>query len=125
MKRLVIAIALAATLPFAASAADGISYEQFRQELLRQLTLQRLREREVDARVRVSEPEIDQFLREQSPQGGELAGIEMNIAQVLVVLPEGASDAQVSAAQARAHLLGDPGQAAFAAADGLQASILE
>jgi peptidyl-prolyl cis-trans isomerase SurA len=38
---------------------------EFRLELRRQLTLQRLREREVDARVRVSEPEIDQFLREQ------------------------------------------------------------
>ncbi len=92
-------------------AADGISYEQFRQELRRQLTLQRLREREVDARVRVSEPEIDQFLREQSPQGGELAGIEMNIAQVLVVLPEGASDAQVSAAQARAQGVADKAHA--------------
>ncbi len=92
-------------------AADGISYEQFRQELRRQLTLQRLREREVDARVRVSEPEIDQFLREQSPQGGELAGIEMNIAQVLVVLPEGASDAQVSAAQARAQGVADKARA--------------
>jgi peptidyl-prolyl cis-trans isomerase SurA len=39
---------------------------------LRQPLLQRLREREVDARVRVSEPEIDQFLREQ-PQGADPA----------------------------------------------------
>ncbi|HNQ09325.1 MAG TPA: SurA N-terminal domain-containing protein, partial [Giesbergeria sp.] len=53
--------------------AEGVSREQFRLELRRQLTLQRLREREVDARVRVSEPEIDQFLREQSPQGADLA----------------------------------------------------
>ena len=40
--------------------------EQFRQELRRQLTQQRLREREVDARVRVSDHEIDQYLREQA-----------------------------------------------------------
>ena len=40
-------------------AADGISQEQFRLELRRQLTQQRLREREVDARVRVSDHEID------------------------------------------------------------------
>jgi peptidyl-prolyl cis-trans isomerase SurA len=92
-------------------AADGISYEQFRLELRRQLTLQRLREREVDARVRVSEPEIDQFLREQSPQGADLASTEMNIAQVLVVVPEGASDAQVAAAQARAQGVADKARA--------------
>ncbi len=92
-------------------AADGVSHEQFRLELRRQLTLQRLREREVDARVRVSEPEIDQFLREQSPQGADLARTELNIAQVLVVVPEGASDAQVAAAQARAQGVADKARA--------------
>jgi peptidyl-prolyl cis-trans isomerase SurA len=91
--------------------AEGVSREQFRLELRRQLTLQRLREREVDARVRVSEPEIDQFLREQSPQGADLARTELNIAQVLVAVPEDASDAQVAAAQARAQGVADKARA--------------
>lgn len=91
--------------------AEGVSREQFRLELRRQLTLQRLREREVDARVRVSEPEIDQFLREQSPQGADLARTELNIAQVLIAVPEDASEAQVAAAQARAQGVADKARA--------------
>ena len=91
--------------------AEGVSREQFRLELRSQLTLQRLREREVDARVRVSEPEIDQFLREQSPQGADLARTELNIAQVLIAVPEDASEAQVAAAQARAQGVADKARA--------------
>jgi len=88
-------------------AADGVSREQFREELRRQLLLQRLREREVDARVRVSEPEIDQFLREQTSLAGAAARAEINLAHILIAVPEGASEAQVAAAQARAQGVAD------------------
>ncbi|WP_119963919.1 peptidylprolyl isomerase [Simplicispira lacusdiani] len=91
-------------------AADGISREQFRQELRRQLMQQRLREREVDARVRVSEQEIDQFLREQSA-GTDQAQLELSLGHVLVSVPEGASPAQVASAQARAQAVADKARA--------------
>lgn len=87
-------------------AADGISREQFRLELRRQLMQQRLRERDVDARVRVSEQEIDQFLREQ-PSTTDLAQLELNLGHVLVSVPEGASPAQVAERQARAQAVAD------------------
>lgn len=45
-------------------AADGITPERFREELRNQLLLQRLREREVDSRVKVSELDVDRYLRE-------------------------------------------------------------
>jgi len=51
-------------------AADGISPAQFRRELRNQLVLQRLREREVTAGVKVTEFDIDQYLREQQQQRG-------------------------------------------------------
>jgi len=91
-------------------AADGIARDQFRQELRRQLVQQRLRERDVDARVRVSEPEIDQFLREQ-PSAADMAQVDLNLGHVLVSVPEGASAAQVAERQARAQAVADKARA--------------
>jgi peptidyl-prolyl cis-trans isomerase SurA len=81
---------------------EGIDPAQFRQDLRNQLLLQRLREREVDARVRVTEPDIDQFLREQQQQGAAGA-VELNLAHVLVAVPENASEAQVAPLRAKAQ----------------------
>lgn len=90
--------------------ADGISPARFREELHNQLTLQRLREREVDGRVRVSELDIDQYLRDQrAPSGG--AASAMELAQVLVPVPEGASAAEVAVLQERAQVLADKARA--------------
>lgn len=87
-------------------AADGISPAQFRSELRNQLLLQRLREREVTAGVRVSEFDIDQYLREQQPSGAA-AGLELNLANILVAVPEDASAAVVSEREARARGVAD------------------
>lgn len=91
-------------------AADGLARDRFREELRRQLMQQRLREREVDARVRVSEPEIDQFLREQA-SGAGVAQTEIQLGHVLVTVPEGASPAQVAERQARAQAVADKARA--------------
>ena len=83
-------------------AADGMDYARFRSDLRDELTLVRLREREVDSQVKVSEQDIDQFLREREAQaqsGPEL----LNIAQILVAVPETATPAQVSVLQAKAQ----------------------
>ena len=83
-------------------AADGMDYARFRSDLRDELTLVRLREREVNARVRVSEQDIDQFLRErevQAQSGPEL----LNVAQILVAVPETATPEQVSVLRAKAE----------------------
>ncbi|WP_225782121.1 peptidylprolyl isomerase [Xenophilus sp. Marseille-Q4582] len=80
----------------------GISREEFRNNIRDQLLLTRLRERELESRVRVSEREIDDFLAEQ--RGGAGAPAEqINIAQVLLPLPENATPAQVAAVQKQAQ----------------------
>lgn len=84
--------------------ADGVDPAQFREELRGQILLSRLRDRELESRVRVTELDIDQYLREQ--QGtGDLASMELNLAHILVALPENATEAQVKAAQAKAQQL--------------------
>jgi peptidyl-prolyl cis-trans isomerase SurA len=93
--------------------ADGISPERFREELRNQLTLQRLREREVDARVRVSELDIDQYLRDQQPatDAAAAAHIGIELAQVLVPVPETASPSEIATLQARAQSVADKARA--------------
>lgn len=81
-------------------AAEGISLASFREDLRQQLMLQRLRERELEPRVRITDAEIDQYLREQ--QESAQGAIELNLAQVLVAVPENAPAALVEELRAKA-----------------------
>lgn len=83
--------------------AQGLVFTQFRTDLRNELLLNRIRERELDAQSKVSEQEIDQYLREQETGS---AGVpqQINLAQILVVVPENASADQLAALQARAQL---------------------
>jgi peptidyl-prolyl cis-trans isomerase SurA len=83
-------------------ARDGTSKERFREELRGQLLMQRLRERDVDGKVKVSDQDIDQFLREQQ-SGADASSSEINLGHILVLVPENATPAQVAQLQARAQ----------------------
>lgn len=87
-------------------ARDGMSKERFREELRNQLLQQRLREREVEARVKVSDLDIDQYLREQQ-QTVDLSAMEINLGHILILVPENATPAQVAERQARAQSAAD------------------
>jgi peptidyl-prolyl cis-trans isomerase SurA len=81
---------------------DGISLNQFRSQLRNQITLTRLRERELESRVRVSDLEVDQYLRER--QGSTVTTTqEINLAQILIAVPEAATAEQVLTLQTRAQ----------------------
>lgn len=85
---------------------DGIDYNQFRSELRDELMVTRLRQREVESRVTVSEQDIDQFLRDQQGSAGagaDLSALALNLAEILVAVPENATPAQVAALQAKAQ----------------------
>jgi peptidyl-prolyl cis-trans isomerase SurA len=56
----------------------------------------------VDPKVTVSDLEVDQFLQDNQTSS-DSSGLEINLAQVLVVVPEGATDAQVKTLQALAE----------------------
>ncbi len=81
---------------------DGLSVTQFRNQLRDQIALQRLRERDVEGRVRVTDLEIDQYLQDQSSRV-DLAAVQLNLAQILVVVPESASTEQSLALRKRAE----------------------
>jgi peptidyl-prolyl cis-trans isomerase SurA len=79
---------------------DGLSVIKFREEIRNDITLKRLREREVEQRVVVTEGEIDAYLANQKSQG--LDKEEYNLSHVLVLVPEQANPAQVTEREGRA-----------------------
>lgn len=87
-------------------AAEGIDINRFRNDLRSQILLQRVRERQVDSRVRVTDADIDDFIREQQGSN-DLANLEMNLAHVLVAVPDGAPPERVQELQARAQSVVD------------------
>ena len=91
--------------------ADGLPFEQFRADLRDQITLTRLREREVDDRIQVSDTEIDLFLAETAAQSVEKT--EYNLAHVFVRVPDQATPDVVTAARDKA----EKARAAAAAGD--------
>ncbi|NMG73202.1 peptidylprolyl isomerase [Aromatoleum diolicum] len=79
---------------------DGVSWNRFRDQIRSEILLTRLREREVDSRVVVTDAEIDNFLT-NNPEA--LSGEEFQIAHILVRVPESADLKQMSERAARAE----------------------
>ncbi len=80
---------------------DGTDYKSFRENLRDQMMTERVREREVQGRIKITDAEIDAYLdkrRAALEQGGQV-----NLAQVLVPVPDGAAEAVVAERRARAE----------------------
>jgi peptidyl-prolyl cis-trans isomerase SurA len=83
-------------------AQDGISVNAFREQLRTRLTLTRLREREIEGRVRVSDLEVEQFLSEQIKAQAAQVPAQLNLGMVLITVPENSSELAVNALGERA-----------------------
>jgi peptidyl-prolyl cis-trans isomerase SurA len=82
---------------------DGMTPQALRNRLKDQLLLTRLREREVDARVRVSDADVEQYLAEQQQRNSNPGSQLINIAHILVAVPEDASEARQAELQRQAE----------------------
>lgn len=78
---------------------DGVAWSQFREDIRQEIVSTRLREREVDAKIYVSESDIDAFLLEQT--GADPSQQEFNLAQILLRVAPGATPEQVTAQRLR------------------------
>jgi peptidyl-prolyl cis-trans isomerase SurA len=79
---------------------EGIAVRDFRDDVRNQVLLARLREREIEPKLRVTDTEVDAFIREQT--GVQTGAVELNLAMILVAVPEGSSAAELARLQARA-----------------------
>jgi peptidyl-prolyl cis-trans isomerase SurA len=80
---------------------DGIQFDKFREEIRDEILLSRLREREVDDRIVVTDNEVDYFLSQQAASP-DLA-TEFNLSHIVLRLPEQASPEDVNRQRARAE----------------------
>ena len=80
---------------------EGIDYARFRNNVRDQLLTERVREREVQGRIRVTDAEIDALLDER--RAAAHASAEYNIAQILVSVPDGANAEETARRRERAE----------------------
>lgn len=83
----------------------GISQTAFREQIRDQIMLSRLHEREVDSRVRVTDTEVENALAARQAANADPLAQEINLANLLVALPENPTPAQVAQAQNQAQQL--------------------
>ena len=81
----------------------GMAQSAFRAQLRDQIILSRLHEREVEGRVRVSDMEVENALAARQATNADPMAQEINLAHLLVALPENPSPAQVAQAQTQAQ----------------------
>jgi peptidyl-prolyl cis-trans isomerase SurA len=77
-------------------AKSGVDLAKLREKLRDQLVLTRLREREVESRVRVSDQDVDRYLAEELAKNTDPLLQEINLANILIAVPERASAADVA-----------------------------
>ncbi len=80
---------------------DGYDFARFREEMRQEIMLRRLRQRQVDSRITVTQQEVDNFLINLQAQGK--ASDEYRLGHILIALPEAASPADIRRAQQRAQ----------------------
>jgi peptidyl-prolyl cis-trans isomerase SurA len=80
---------------------EGTPFNRFREEIREEIMMQRLREREVDNKIQITDSEVDNFLAAES--GGVQGQQEVNLGHILVRIPENASPEQLAARRARAE----------------------
>ena len=82
-----------------ALAKDGVSMRKFRADIRNEITIARLREREVDGRINVSESEVDNFLASQAANNENQD--EYEIAHLLIRTPEEGATEDVQKAKTK------------------------
>lgn len=80
---------------------EGVTFAAFREEIRDEIVLQRLREREVESKIQITESEVENYLAEQASNAQNQQ--EYNLAQILVRVPENASPEQIANRRLRAE----------------------
>lgn len=79
---------------------DGLQFAKFREEIRNEITVARVREREVDSKIVISEGEIDNYLQSEAGKGS--LAEEFEVAHILLRSPESASPEQIGGLKAKA-----------------------
>jgi len=96
-----------------ATEKSGTSWEKYKQNIRREVVISRYRERSVESKLKISDAEIDAFVNTQikRPQSNQALGnVEpemIDIAQILIPVPTGASNSEIASLQSKAQTIYD------------------
>lgn len=79
---------------------EGIPFAKYREDLRREIVIARLRDREVEGRINISDAEVDHYLATAAAREG--GDIEYLLSHILVAVPEQSSPEQIEARRRRA-----------------------
>ena len=79
---------------------DGVSFTKFREDIRNEITLSRVKEREADNKVVVTENELESYFANQAQKGNDT---EFNLGHILIQVPEQASAEQIQVRKKRAE----------------------
>ena len=82
-------------------AAEGMDFKRYREQIREQMMVERIRDAEVRRNLTISESDVDDYIAQQAQQAKSAA--QINIAQILISVPEGAKEADVAVRRARAE----------------------
>ena len=80
---------------------QGLSYSSFRSNIRDQISVERVREREVNQRIRITDADVEALIEQRRAASGKTA--QINVAQILVTVPEGAGADVIAQRRARAE----------------------
>ncbi|HZQ61503.1 MAG TPA: peptidylprolyl isomerase [Casimicrobiaceae bacterium] len=80
---------------------EGIPFAKYREDLRNEMLMQKLREREVDQRIQVTDADVDNFLASLAAQSG--GDMEYRLAHILVLAPDQGTPEQIDARRRRAE----------------------
>ena len=81
---------------------QGQNVDLYKVRLRQQMILQKLRERDVISRVKISDLEADKYLLDQQKKGASTVQL-LNVSQILVSIPDGVAEAQLEPFKAKAN----------------------
>ena len=79
---------------------DGVSFAKFREDIRNEIILSRVKEREADNKVVVTENELESYFANQAQKGNDT---EYNLGQILIQVPEQANAEQIQERKKRAE----------------------
>lgn len=83
--------------------SEGMSVSSFREQLRQQLLISRVRDRELESRIRITDQDINQFLEEELRKQAARVPPEVNLGMILIAVAENATDEETARLSERAN----------------------
>jgi peptidyl-prolyl cis-trans isomerase SurA len=81
--------------------SEGYEFDEFREQIRQEILIAKLRKEEVDNRVRVTDQEVENYLRNEGSDAD--SAMEYRLSHILIAIPSGADDEEIREARAKAE----------------------